>query len=183
MTLQAEAARDLVDREPRRAAELLTDLTEQLQASTADIRRLVYDLRPPALDDLGLPGALQMYLARAESAHLRVTLDVADRLPGLSAAAEVAAFRIAQEAVANVVRHADARCCSVQLRIDNAALIIQVTDDGIGIPPLPLAGVGLRSMRERAVELGGTCTVTASSQGGTCVLACLPDVVTGAVPA
>lgn len=183
MTLQAETARDLVDREPRRAAELLTDLTEQLQASTADIRRLVYDLRPPALDDLGLPGALQMYLARAESAQLRVTLDVADRLPGLSAAAEVAAFRIAQEAVANVVRHADARCCSVQLRIDNAALIIQVTDDGIGIPPLPLAGVGLRSMRERAVELGGTCTVTASSQGGTCVLACLPDVVTGAVPA
>jgi signal transduction histidine kinase len=174
MTLQAEAARELLDREPDQAARLLDDLTTQLQASTADIRRLVYDLRPPALDDLGLVGALRAHLARVESTNLQVTLAAPNELPALPAAVEVAAYRIAQEAVANVARHAHARCCTVRLALKDAALAVEVTDDGIGIPPAPPAGVGLRSMRERAAELGGGCVVSGGPEGGTCVCASLP---------
>jgi signal transduction histidine kinase len=174
MTLQAEAAGELVDRQPDQAARLLADLTTQLQASTADIRRLVYDLRPPALDDLGLVGALRAHLARVESANLQITLAASEELPALPAAVEVAAYRIAQEAVANVARHAHARCCTVRLALEAATLAVEVTDDGVGIPPAPPAGVGLRSMRERAAELGGACAVTAGPQGGTRVCAALP---------
>jgi signal transduction histidine kinase len=174
MTLQAEAARELVDRQPDQAARLLADLTAQLQASTADVRRLVYDLRPPALDDLGLVGALRAHLARVESANLQVTLAAPDQLPALPAAVEVAAYRIAQEAVANVARHAHARCCTVRLALEGTALVVEVTDDGAGIATAPPAGVGLRSMRERAAELGGACTVTARPEGGTGVRAFLP---------
>jgi signal transduction histidine kinase len=175
MTLQAEAARELLDREPDQAGRLLADLTAQLQASTADIRRLVYDLRPPALDDLGLVGALRTHLARVESATLRTVLEAPGELPALPAAVEVAAYRIAQEAVANMVHHAQARCCTVRLALDEeAALVVEVTDDGVGIAAAPPAGVGLRSMRERAAELGGACVVSARPEGGTRVRASLP---------
>jgi signal transduction histidine kinase len=174
MTLQAEAARELVDREPDQAARLLTDLTTQLQASTADIRRLVYDLRPPALDDLGLVGALRAHLERVESTNLQIMLAAPEQLPALPAAVEVAAYRITQEAVANVARHARARCCTVRLALEQAALVVEVTDDGVGIPSAPPAGVGLRSMRERAAELGGACLVTGGPEGGTRVRASLP---------
>jgi signal transduction histidine kinase len=174
MTLQAEAARELVDREPDQAGRLLADLTAQLQTSTADVRRLIYDLRPPALDDLGLAGALRAHLARVESASLQVTLAAPDRLPALPAAVEVAAYRIAQEAVANVARHAHARCCTVRLALEGAALVVEVTDDGVGIATAPPAGVGLRSMRERAAELGGACVVATRPEGGTGVRAFLP---------
>ena len=85
----------------------------------------------------------------------------------------MAAYRIIQEALANVVRHAHAHDCRVELSLDGA-LHLAVTDDGIGLPMDRRAGVGLVSMRERAEELGGTCVVEAAPAAGTCVLAELP---------
>ena len=176
MTLQTEAARDLSATDPARADALLADLTEQLQAATADIRRLVDELRPPALDELGLAGALRAQAARHEAGRTRITVVAPGALPPLPAAVEVAAYRIAQEALTNVLRHAAAHRAVVALSYDEPAalLTVEVTDDGRGLPPDPRPGVGLTSMRERAEELGGRCTVEALPAGGTRVRATLP---------
>jgi len=103
---------------------------------------------------------------------VRITLD-AGQLTDLPAAVEVAAFRIAVEAVNNVVRHSGAHNCQVRLRVDNPdRLLVEVCDDGIGAGSWR-AGVGLLAMRERAAELGGTLTVGPGTGGGT-VRACFP---------
>ena len=95
-------------------------------------------------------------------------------LPVLPAALEVAAYRIVQEALTNVVRHARVSAARVVLRPEEGALEVEVCDDGVGMPSQRTAGVGLLSMRERAEELGGTCTVEPAPSGGTRVLARLP---------
>lgn len=173
MTLRAELAHDLLDSDPRHSAELLTELTNELQASTADIRRLVYDLRPPALDDLGLEGALRAFLGNAGTGP-QVELVTPSEVPPLSAAVEVAAYRIVQEAVTNVRRHARASLCRVELRLVCDALVIGVDDDGVGLPADIRRGVGLRSMGERAAELGGSCAVMPGPAGGTSIRVQLP---------
>ena len=175
MTLQAETAGELVDTQPDVAADILRDLVVQLQSSTVDIRRLVYDLRPPALDDLGLGEALRRSVERSRSSALRLELALPSPLPPMSAAAEVAVYRIVQEAVVNVLRNAGGRTCTVSLRADDCGLVVDVRDDGVGLPAQVPEGVGLRSMRERAAELGGTCTVTAVPGGGTDVRVRLPS--------
>jgi signal transduction histidine kinase len=98
------------------------------------------------------------------------------QLPPLSAAMEVACYRIAQEAITNVSRHAKASHCRVNLTVDESrgTLLLEVTDDGVGMPDDRLAGVGMTSMRERAEELGGTLTVERNPEGGTRVLADMP---------
>jgi signal transduction histidine kinase len=176
LTLKLDVADDLVEPDPAAARALLHGLKEQAQTATADIRRLVHALRPPALDDLGLAAALYEGTQHCEQAGLRVTVDLPERLPPLPAAVEVAAYRIAQEALTNIVRHAAARSCHVRLTLDDSAraLQLEIGDDGRGLPLVPRRGVGLASMRERAEELGGTCEVTSRPEGGTCVRARLP---------
>lgn len=174
MTLQAETACELVAQQPDVATNILSDLVAQLQASTADIRRLVYDLRPPALDDLGLPEALRTFLTRAGTGDVELRLDVPDPLPQLSAAAEVVIYRIVLEAVTNVLRHARATTCAVAIVAEDGGVVVDVVDDGIGITSDITEGVGLRSMRERAGELGGSCSVTSSPGSGTRVRVTLP---------
>jgi signal transduction histidine kinase len=155
---------------------VLEGIAEQAQAAVADVRRLVYALRPPALDALGLMGALRSQADQHDNDGLRVTIEGPEELPPLLAAVEVAAYRIALEAITNVVRHAEARNCRVRLALDekNGALRLEVEDDGRGIEEDYRAGVGLTSMRERAEELGGSCTVEAAPSGGTHVRAFLP---------
>jgi signal transduction histidine kinase len=104
--------------------------------------------------------------------------DAPERPPPLPAAVEVAAYRIAQEAFTNVVRHADARQCVVRLAIAAGRLDLAVSDDGRGLPEQRRAGVGLYSMRERAAELGGTCAIEVGSVVGTRVSVCLPYTAT-----
>jgi signal transduction histidine kinase len=133
----------------------------------------VYALRPPALDELGLAGALQAHLHALPSNGLRVSLQAA-ALPPLSAAVEVAAYRIALEAVTNTVRHAHASECRVRLAVAAGALEIEVVDNGGGLPADAPAGVGLASLRERAAELGGTCRIENAPEGGVRVAARLP---------
>jgi two-component system NarL family sensor kinase len=100
-------------------------------------------------------------------------MEAPEELPPLPAAVEVACYRIAQEALTNVARHAQAKTCRVHLSVDREAgmLEVEITDDGAGIPEERVAGVGLSSMRERAEELGGTLEVEPRPEGGTRVLA------------
>jgi signal transduction histidine kinase len=176
LTMTAEAARDLVSTDPERAEELLNNLVERAQTAVSDVRHLVYALRPPALDALGLLGALRAHADHHNDGGVRVSVEAPEQLPALPAAVEVAAYRIALEAINNAERHAAARTCVVRVALDEAAaaLHVEVTDDGRGIEENHGTGVGLSSMRERAAELGGWCTVEAPASGGTRVRAYLP---------
>jgi signal transduction histidine kinase len=151
---------------------LLTDLKREAQAATAEIRRVVYELRPSALDELGLTLALREQAAQYSQSGLRVLVEAPHDIPPLPAAIDVAAYRIFQEAMTNIARHAKARVCSISLEV-NENLRLEITDDGCGLRGAR-PGVGLTSMRERAEELGGTCTVESPQAGGTIVRALLP---------
>ena len=182
LTLKLDAARNLLARDRAATETLLLELKTQTQSAIADIRRLVYDLRPPALDELGLVPAIREHAARNVSANgLRVLVEAPESLPPLPAAVEVAAYRITMEALTNVARHAQAHTCVVRLSLPEAGgrpqgspLQIEIVDDGVGLPADQRAGVGLTSMRERAAELGGTCAVGPGPGGGTRVVARLP---------
>jgi signal transduction histidine kinase len=176
LPLKLDVADDLVDRDPAAARELLRELKRQVQSAVTDIRRLVYALRPPALDDLGLLGALREIAAQHGANGLRVSVEAPEALPPLPAAVEVAIYRIVQEALANVVRHAAASECSIRLALDEPVerLRLEVMDDGRGLRPARGRGVGIASMRERAEELGGECVVESPVDGGTRVLVRLP---------
>jgi signal transduction histidine kinase len=178
---RAGALRLVLSRDPVAADALVVEQQNTIQAAIGDIRRLVYDLRPPALDELGLIGAIRERAAmqrapteRDSLLGLRVDVEAPDHLPALPAAVEVAAYRIVQEALTNVVRHAQAHRCRICLSCENDLLHIEVTDDGGGLPESYRAGVGLLSMRERTAELGGTCKIARMPEGGTCVQAYLP---------
>jgi signal transduction histidine kinase len=171
---QLESARLLVDKDPEAAKRTIAGLSGHVQDVVADVRRLVHDLRPPALDDRGLVGALAQQAERITgSGGPAVTVDAAE-LGSLPAAVEVAAFRIAGEALTNVARHANARRATVRLLRQDRDLLVEVADDGTGIDPEAQAGVGLVSLRERAAELGGRIDVTCPASGGTVVSARLP---------
>ncbi|MGE5223766.1 MAG: sensor histidine kinase, partial [Omnitrophica WOR_2 bacterium] len=173
--LNLDVARNLVARDPTTAEALLIDLRTQSQAAIADIRRLVFDLRPPTLDELGLIGAIQEYTRQIVSQDgLKIRLEHPKNLPPLPAAVEVAAYRITLEALANFVRHSQGLNCQVTISSQDNLLQVEVCDDGLGLPRDVQPGVGMNSMRERAAELGGTCMIEALPQGGTSVLARLP---------
>ena len=175
LNVQAVTLRRLIPRDPAAADELVVELRDELRAAIADIRRLVHDLRPPALDDLGLAAALHRLAERygSEGEQLRVSVEAPEDLPGLPAAVEVAVYRITQEALTNVARHAQAHSCVVRLAV-NEDVALEIVDDGVGIPAGRGAGVGLSSMHERASELGGSCVVQSVPKGGTQVLVRLP---------
>jgi signal transduction histidine kinase len=173
LTFTLDAVRNLADSDRTRADELLASATDQVQAMIGDIRRLIYGLRPPALDQLGLVGAAHGLASRQ---GLRVEVEAPDSVPPLEAAVEVAAYRIVEEALTNVARHAGARTCTVRLALEPMALVLEVTDDGSGFTQRGI-GVGLHAMRERAVELGGTCEILSTPGVGTTVSARLPHEV------
>ncbi|CAN5224814.1 hypothetical protein BH23CHL1_BH23CHL1_15080 [soil metagenome] len=173
-TLTIDAVVKLLRDDPETAAELLQDLKAQSQTAVSDIRRLVYDLRPPALDDLGLIGALRSQADAYRHTSLEISISAPQPLPELPAAVEVACYRITQEALMNAVRHAQARHCGVSLAIVDATLRLEIRDDGQGLPEHCRSGVGLHSMKERAAELGGSCLIESCTGSGTRVFAELP---------
>ena len=173
LNLRAGSIRNLIRNDPSAAEAEMTQLREQLRSVITDIRRVVYNLRPPALDELGMLSAIREHAMQFASQGLRVEFDVPQHLPALPAAVELAAYRIIIEAITNVARHADAENCRVRLSIaDN--VYIEVMDDGVGLGPDQRAGVGISSMRERAGELGGDVIFESPPGGGTRVLAQLP---------
>jgi signal transduction histidine kinase len=173
-TLGLDAVDRLIEQEPDRARGLIRELKKQAQEAVADVRRLVYGLRPPALDDMGLRGALGEEILRYCDKGLRIIFEAPESLPALPAAVEVAAYRIVQEALHNVARHAQARTCTVRLDVAADQLLVEVVDDGLGLPEGRRSGVGLQSMHERAAELSGLCLVESRAGGGTRVRAELP---------
>jgi signal transduction histidine kinase len=175
VTLRIQAAQQQVARDPAGVQEALADVAEELRSAVSDVRRLARGLRPRTLDDLGLVEAVREQVARfaVDDSGLEVTVKAKGDLDTLPAAVEVAAYRIALEAVTNAVRHAGAQRCEVSFDL-NGGLRVEVTDDGHGLSEDLRPGVGLVSMRARAEELGGRCDVTPADGGGTRVLAYLP---------
>ena len=178
--LRAETAAARLDKGSVAGAQAsLTELSREVEEAVTDVRRLVDGLRPPALDELGLVGAIDQQVRRLEGTRpdgrgLRISVaGPRDDLPTLPAAIEVAAYRIAVEAVTNAVRHAEADACHV--RIDTGdTLRIEVSDDGRGFAGGTRAGTGLESMTARATEVGGHLDLQRVSGGGTRVVAVLP---------
>jgi signal transduction histidine kinase len=181
MSFELGAARNLLVRDPGQADLVLSALQRRMQSSVEDIRRLVYALRPPILDQIGLVAAIAEQAATIQQAAaqaLRIDVRAADALPEIPAAVETAAYHIAREAMLNVVKHAMAAQCVVTLHVRHepaaAQLVLEVLDDGAGVQSGGRMGVGLSSMRERAGELGGTCDIASATPAGTRVCAVLP---------
>lgn len=176
MKLKLDALHYLLAPAQAEAHGIVTELETDMQAALTDIRRLVYDLRPPTLDQLGLVSAIQEYALGLSVSGLQITVEGPSPLPPLPAAVEVAAYRIVLEALTNTMRHAQAHVCRIHILLESApfTLRLEISDDGVGLPTPVQAGVGLTSMRERAAELGGTCSITSAGNGGTQVCARLP---------
>ena len=159
---------------PRSAARADVDaLRDELRGTVLEVRRVVEGLRPPAVDELGLAGALEQAVQRLTTGSSAVVALQVGELPPLPAAVEVAAYRIVTEAVTNVVRHAGPARCTVELAVVGRSLRITVGDDGRGLPADSAGGGhGLQTMRERAEELRGRLRVT--GEDGVTVTAELP---------
>jgi two-component system sensor histidine kinase DegS len=177
LNLRLLTVRRLLERDGHPAAGEIEELAEQAQASIRDIRRLIKDLRPVALDELGLVPALREYLARCEQEHNLVVDFAANEGKRLPAAIETALFRIVQEAVANVLRHAQAEQVCVTLIRDDHQARLCIADDGQGFDtrrPRSSKHVGLWSMRERVEQLGGWFDVRSTPGEGTTVTTIVP---------
>jgi signal transduction histidine kinase len=180
LTFTLEAVRNLTDSDLRRADQLLVSATEQVQTMIADVRRLIYGLRPATLDQLGLAASLRGLAVQESSPGTSVTIDAPSSLPSLPAAVEVAAYWIAQEALTNVKRHAHAQTCSVRVAVEPTVLRLEIADDGDGLSR-GSTGIGLYTMKERASEIGGTCEIGSRAGGGTLVTAALPRLAAAGV--
>lgn len=166
------AARNTVHSDPAAAEALLSRLQTQLRTAVGQVRSLVEGLAP-AVEQLGLQQALREGAERLTSPAgiaLELDLDIQRAVP---AAVEIATFRMVMEALTNAVRHAAPTRCRVAVRLEDALCVV-IDDDGIGLPPTIVPGVGLSSMRRRATELGGTWEICESPLGGTRVAAKLP---------
>ncbi len=167
----ADAARNSLMADPGSADELLRGLRADAVAAIGEVRRLVYAMRPPALDELGLVPALRQWTLQVRTADgrpLRVDVDAPAELAALPAAVEVAAYRITVEALTNVARHSGSDRAVVRLALaaEGTALTVDVCDQGGPAPRPWRSGVGLSSMRERAVEIGGTLAARPTATGG-----------------
>lgn len=166
-----------LDRDEHPAAGEIKEMAEQAQATSRDIRRLIRDLRPVALDELGLVPAIRQHLARCEQEHGLLIDLLADEGQRLAAPMEIALFRIVQEAVNNIIQHAQAQHVCVTLKRAREQVTLQVVDDGQGFDAqLPRSGrhVGLWSMRQRVEQLGGQFEVDSAPGRGTVLTAVIP---------
>ncbi|MDQ6419355.1 histidine kinase [Paenibacillus sp. LHD-117] len=192
LALNTSTVRKQIERDPAAAVAMLEEQRQAIRAAIEDIRTLVHDLRPPALDQLGLVGAIRARMDEMEkpvhrspegmpdSPALRFVMESPAMLESLGAAAEVAAYRIVTESMVNVVKHAKAKECKVRLSLpEPGCLFIEIVDDGVGLSESgrkigSTGGIGLFSMKERAAEIGGECGFELPSTGGTRVWARLP---------
>lgn len=172
--MRAAAATALGSADLDRAKLLYDEVQAGIHAAIAQVREIAYDLRPPMLDDLGLEAAIRDRLGTDVDPDLRVEIEVRDLPSTLPAAVELAALRIVQEAVTNVRRHAAANNCRVTLSCEDGHLEVSIEDDGRGISAGHLRGVGLRSLEERALELGGQSHIGSQTGEGTTVTVLLP---------
>jgi signal transduction histidine kinase len=144
---------------------MIDALVVELARQGEDVRRLSRSLLPLAIDDGDLGGALAGLAQRFSDDGLAIRVTVAEDVD-LPAPAQVAVYHLASEALLNVRRHAQAQHCEVVVRRrQDGGILVVVSDDGVGLAPDATDGVGLRSMRERAAELGGSLEVSAAGRG------------------
>jgi two-component system, NarL family, sensor histidine kinase UhpB len=173
VTIQAERA---ADGDPALAAEALRRVAHAVRDSLDEVRRIARELRPEALDDLGLVNALIALCTRiGAQGSLTVGRDLQGRLPPLSPDVELVVYRIAQEGLTNALRHSDARSATVTLKADAETLTLRVADDGKGMPvQLPGSTAGIAGMRERALLVGGRLSIQSRPDLGTEVRLTIP---------
>jgi signal transduction histidine kinase len=171
LTLQAEAAsRELAAGETRQANEQLQTIRRTAQQALGEMRALLFELRPPDLEAEGLVAALQERLEAVEARTGLVAELIVEGEETFPQDVEPELYRIAQEALNNVLKHAQAHAITLSLHQANGAIVLEVADDGRGFAMTtsqPRSGMGLRSMEERAAQLGGTLTVRSVPGGGT----------------
>jgi two-component system sensor histidine kinase UhpB len=173
VTIQAERA---ADGDPALAEQALRDVADAVRASLDEVRRIARELRPEALDDLGLVNALIALCGRLEAPDgPRVIRDLQIRLPPLPPDVELVIYRIAQEGLTNALRHADAHSVTVALEAGAETVTLTVVDDGRGLPAhMPGGTAGIVGMRERALLVGGRLTIESRPERGTEVRLSVP---------
>jgi len=182
VSLGLELARKQALKDPVGVSSRLGGLQEQLNRSMADLRRVIYDLRPLKLQEMGLPRSVEMWVREATAGRdIAGTVEVSGKERGLTPSAEACLYRVAKEAVSNVVRHSGCSRLMVGIEYADDAVTLIVTDDGKGFlahevvaKALPGTGIGLRSMRERMAAEGGTLALNSTPDEGTTVRAELP---------
>ncbi len=145
----------------------VSDIQEAVRSSLEDVRRIALELRPEALDDLGLISALAVLCERfGQQSGVTVEQDCDDQLPELDPESELVIYRVAQEALTNVARHAGVDRAQLSLNADHHGLAMVVSDHGSGLPPDGVPGTGMRGMRERAALIGARLEIGAGPNGG-----------------
>jgi signal transduction histidine kinase len=171
-SLYAEAAsRALADGEAQPAAANLQDLRETIQEALSEMRLLLFELRPPLLQEQGLAGALRSRLQAVEGRAGLATEFQSSSSERLAPETEQELFRIAQEALNNVLKHAHATRVRVRLDVADERIALEIVDDGLGFEPSlgGGGGFGLAGIRERAHHLGATVQIDSAPGAGTCV--------------
>jgi signal transduction histidine kinase len=173
--LGARTARTLLDRDPSALAEPLDYVLGLSEAGLAEMRALIFELRPESLEQEGLCAAFEKHAASLR-ARYGLSVDLSGEEPDVALATKEAAYRIAQEALHNVTKHARASHVALRLTCDAGHLVLEVQDDGAGFDPSASfpGHLGLQSMRERAERLGGSLDITSTPGQGTRIRATLP---------
>ena len=173
LVLSAEAAATLLDREPDAARDQVEKLQVVAQEALDELRSLVFELRPPDLEKDGLGGALRKHVELMRRLQPHEIELVLEREPPGDATRDREILRIAQEALQNAIKHAQARRVAVLLRADDGRLLLEVEDDGVGFDPAApttrARRLGLTSMEERAQRIGGTLEIRSAPGAGTTV--------------
>jgi signal transduction histidine kinase len=176
ISLQARTAQTLLRGDPARVEEPLDHIASLSQAAMAEMRALIFELRPESLQNEGLIVAIAK---QASALHARHNIEVETELcdePPLTLEKKQVVFRIVQEALHNTVKHARASQVTIRLECDEQALTLEVIDDGIGFDPVGNfpGHLGLQSMRERAAKLGGRLQIESAPGRGACIRLSLP---------
>ncbi|MBV8955027.1 MAG: HAMP domain-containing sensor histidine kinase [Solirubrobacterales bacterium] len=162
-------------RAPEALRPAVLDAQNSVRAALEDVRRIAIELRPEALDDLGLESALAVLCDRfAERTGLEVSCEIAPQLPSLSPETELVIYRVAQEALTNVARHSGSERAELRVQDDDGHILLTVCDRGRGLGGDQLAGSGIRGMRERAALIGATVDVRNRPSGGSEVRLAIP---------
>jgi two-component system, NarL family, sensor histidine kinase UhpB len=163
-------------REPESARGQMAALAAELRSTLDEIRRISRELRPEALDDLGLVNALIALSSKTErQGGVKIARNVSEDLPPLSKEQELVIYRVVQEALTNVLRHAAASHCLIELQTRDGRVDLRVSDDGRGMPDhVEDEAIGIEGMRERAMLAGGSLAIESRDGGGTTVRLSIP---------